>query len=175
MRVGAGRVPEISHAIPSCVLQTWKSERWNFAVFEVALCVAVGELHAELMGLPGLRCCVLGCCVLGCCVLGCCVPGCRAQCLAYCAARAVRGCPAAPSPPRVSHLLCREPRASALLRERRGYSACPASRSAARAAFLARACASTSSRVRGPCVVPLLPSVRSHEMVRLSRAPKRAR
>ena len=171
MRVGAGCVPEISHAIPSCVLQTWKSERWNFAVFEVALCVAVGELHAELMGLPGLRCCVLGCCVLGCCV-----PGCRAQCLAYCAARAVRGCPAAPSPPRVSHLLCREPRASALLRERRGYSACPAySAAAARAAFLARACASTSSGVRGPCVVPLLPSVRSHEMARLSRAPKRAR
>ena len=40
------------------MLQLLKSERWNFAVFEVALCVAVGELHAELMGLPGLRCCV---------------------------------------------------------------------------------------------------------------------
>ena len=42
--------PEISHAIPSCVLQLLKSERWNFAVFEVVVCVAVGELHAELMG-----------------------------------------------------------------------------------------------------------------------------
>ena len=48
-RVGARCVPEISHASPSCVLQLLKSERWNFAVFEVALCVAVGELHAELM------------------------------------------------------------------------------------------------------------------------------
>ena len=48
-RVGAGCVPEISHAIPSCVLQLLKSERWNFAVFEVVVCVAVGELHAELM------------------------------------------------------------------------------------------------------------------------------
>ena len=68
-----------------------------------------------------------------------------------------------------------------VLRERRGYSACPvlssaASRSAAsRAAFLARACASTSSGVRGPCVEPSLPSVRSHTTARLSRAPKRAR
>ena len=115
--------------------------------------LAVRELRAELMGLSALRCCVLGC---------------RAQCLAYCAARAVLGCPAVPSPPRVLHLLCREPRAFAL---RRGYSACPASR----AAFLARVCASTSSGVRGPCVVPSLPSVRSHEMARLSRAPKRAR
>ena len=58
--MGAGCVPEVSHAILLCVLQLLKSERWNFAVFEVALCVAVGELHAELMGLPGLRCCVPG-------------------------------------------------------------------------------------------------------------------
>ena len=95
--------PQISHVIPLRLFQRFKSERWNFAVCEMLARSAVRELHAELMGLPGLRCCVLGCCVLGC----------RAQCLAYCAARAVRGCPAAPSPPRVSHLLCREPRAGA--------------------------------------------------------------
>ena len=47
-RVGAC-VPEISHVIPLRVFQLLKSERWNFAVFEVMLCLAVGELHAELV------------------------------------------------------------------------------------------------------------------------------
>ena len=155
MRVGAGCVPEISHAILPCVLQTWKSERWNFAVFEVVLCVVVGELHAELMGLPGLRCCV---------------PGLRGMAARELHAELVRV--ARPA----LRVLCVGVPPRLVRRERRGYSACPAySAAAARAAFLARACASTSSRVRGPCVVPLLPSVRSHEMARLSRAPKRAR
>ena len=31
------------------MFQLLKSERWNFAVFEVVLCLAVGELHAELV------------------------------------------------------------------------------------------------------------------------------
>ena len=47
---GVGCVPEISRAIPLRVFQLFKSERWNSAVFEVVLCVAVGELHAELVG-----------------------------------------------------------------------------------------------------------------------------
>ena len=38
-----------SHAIPLRVFQLLKSERWYFAVFEVVLCLAVGELHAELV------------------------------------------------------------------------------------------------------------------------------
>ena len=44
-----GRVPRISHAIPLWVFQLLKSERWNFAVFEMLRCPAVGELHAELV------------------------------------------------------------------------------------------------------------------------------
>ena len=51
----------------------------------------------------------------------------------------------------------------------------PDSRAASRAAFLAWAWASMSAGVRGPCVVPTLPSVRRHEMVRASRTPNRAR
>ena len=44
-----GRVPRISHAIPLWVFQLLKSERWNFAVFEMLRCPAVRELHAELV------------------------------------------------------------------------------------------------------------------------------
>ena len=116
---------------------------------------ALRELRAELMDLPGLRCCVPGCCVhrrvcFDAC-LRCCVPGLASRIPCLCVLpRLVRG-------------------------ERRDYSACPASRAASRVAFLARAWASMSAGVRGPCVVPALPSVRRHEMVRASRTPNRAR
>ena len=53
---GVGCVPEISRAIPLRVFQLFKSERWNSAVFEMLTRPAIGELHAELVDLPGLRC-----------------------------------------------------------------------------------------------------------------------
>ena len=118
------------------MLQLLKSERWNSAVFEVLMRQALRELRAELMDLPGLRCCVPGLAS-------------RVPCLG--------------ALPRL------------VLGERRDYSACPASRVASRSAFFARAWASMSAGVRGPCVVPVLPSVRRHEMVRASRTPNRAR
>ena len=116
---------------------------------------AIRELHAELVDLPGLRCCVPGCCVH------------RRVCFDACLLWHVPGLAS-----RIP-CLCVLPR---LVRgERRDYSACPASRAASRVAFLARAWASMSAGVRGPCVVPALPSVRRHEMVRASRTPNRAR
>lgn len=45
----SGASPKVSHVIPLWVLQLLKSKRWNFAVFEVVLCLAVGELHAKLV------------------------------------------------------------------------------------------------------------------------------
>ena len=116
---------------------------------------ALRELRAELVDLPGLRCCVPGCCVH------------RRVCFDACLLWHVPG------------LALRVPCLGVLPRlvrgERRDYSACPASRVASRAAFFARAWASMSAGVRGPCVVPVLPSVRRHEMVRASRTPNRAR
>ena len=47
---GLGCVPEISHAMPSCMLQLFKSERWNSAVFKALMRPAIRELHAELVG-----------------------------------------------------------------------------------------------------------------------------
>ena len=54
--------PKISHVIPLWVFQLLKSERWNFAVFEMLARSAVRELRAELMGQPRLlrrECCAL--------------------------------------------------------------------------------------------------------------------
>lgn len=116
---------------------------------------AIRELHAELMDLPGLRCCVPGCCVHS------------------------RVCfdvrPLWHMPGLASRVPCLGVLPRLVRGERRDYSACPASRAASRVAFLARAWASMSAGVRGPCVVPALPSVRRHEMVRASRTPNRAR
>ena len=137
------------------MFQLFKSERWNSAVFEVVLCVAVGELYAELVDLPGLRCCVPGCCVH------------RRVCFDMCLLWHMPGL--------ASRVPCLGAPPGLVRGERRDYSACPASRAASWAAFLARAWASTSSGVSGPCVVPALPSVRRHEMVRASRTPNRAR
>lgn len=113
--------------------------------------MAVGELHAELMDLPGLRCCVPGCCVH------------RRVCFDVCLLWHMPGL--------ASRVPCLGAPPGLVRGERRDYSACLASR----AAFLAWAWASMSVGVRGPCVVPALPSVRRHEMVRASRTPNRAR
>lgn len=166
MRVGAWG-PEISHAIPLRMFQLLKSERWNSAVFRVGHRAALRELHAKLVR-PTLL-----------------TPLCVRRRWAYAACLAaslvvpvLRAWPRAPSCLRyVPGLACLVARLHLVRRECCAYfAACSASRAAAsRAAFLARACASTSSGVRGPCVEPSLPSVRSHEMARLSRAPKRAR
>ena len=51
---GSGRqCPEISHVIPLWLFQCFKLERWNSAVFEVLMPLAVRELRAKLMGLAG--------------------------------------------------------------------------------------------------------------------------
>ena len=164
MRVGAC-VPEISHAIPSCVLQLLKSKCWNSAVFEMLVRSAVRELHAKLVRVA--RRVLLHAATL---------LRARGACPATVLLRAA---PARPLCSCVRRLLghCAPACGDAVPTSRPAYSAaCPADCAAAsRAAFLARVCASTSSGVRGPCVVPSLSSVRSHEMARLSRAPKRAR
>ena len=116
---------------------------------------AIRELHAELVDLPGLRCCVPGCCVH------------RRVCFDVCLLWYVPGL--------ASRVPCLDAPPGLVRGERRDYSDCPASRVVSRAAFLVWAWAATSSGVSGPCVVLALPSVRRHEMVRASRTPNRAR